>query len=81
MSYRPGYWSIGKILGQLDIKWRYNCPSTHDDRDEQLIEAGADEILELLKADSPIFTPEMMKVIAPDRKYPYGWLVFIPVDN
>lgn len=51
----------------------------------QLYEAGADAMLEALKAGSmkaggTLMTPEQMKLIVPDREYPYGWLVFIPED-
>ena len=44
-------------------------------------EAGADAMLEALKRDSPLMTPEQMKLIAPDRKFPYGHLVFIPEEG
>lgn len=44
-------------------------------------EAGADAILEVLQEKSSLMAPEQIKLIAPDRKYPYGWLVFIPEDE
>ena len=40
-------------------------------------EAGADALLDALKSKGSFMNPEQMKLIAPDRKYPYGWLVFI----
>lgn len=46
-----------------------------------IYEAGADAMLEALKNKSPILTSEQMKLIAPDRKFRYGWLVFIPDDK
>ena len=44
-------------------------------------EAGADAILEALKTKGAFMTPEQMELLTPDRKYPYGWLVFIPVEE
>jgi hypothetical protein len=44
-------------------------------------ESGADTILRLLKEKGAWMTPEQMKLLAPDRKYPYGWIVFIPEDK
>lgn len=41
-------------------------------------EAGADAMLEGLKAQGSVMTSEQMKLLAPDRQYPYGHLVFIP---
>jgi len=41
-------------------------------------EAGAEAMLEALKKKGALMTPEQMKLIAPDRQYPYGYLVFIP---
>lgn len=34
--------------------------------------------LDSLKKKGVLMTPEQMKLIAPDRQYPYGYLVFIP---
>jgi hypothetical protein len=45
-----------------------------------IFEAGADAMLKALKEKGAWMTPEQMKILAPDRKYPYGWLVFIPED-
>jgi hypothetical protein len=44
----------------------------------QVFELGADAMLEALKSKGAWMSPEQMKLLAPDRKYPYGWLVFIP---
>ena len=52
--WRDKEWSLGKILGELDIRWHDNRPSSHDDRDKQLIEAGADAILKALIAKGVI---------------------------
>ena len=45
---------------------------------EQGFGAGADAMLDALEKKSAFMTPEQMKLLAPDRKYPYGYLVFIP---
>ena len=44
-------------------------------------EAGTDSLLEALKKKGAWMTPQQMKVLAPDRKYPYGWLCFIPLEG
>lgn len=44
-------------------------------------EASADAMLKALKEKGAWMTPEQMKILAPDRKYPYGWIVFIPEDK
>lgn len=44
-------------------------------------EDGANAILEALKEKGAWMTPEQMKLLAPDRNYPYGHLVFIPEDK
>ena len=41
-------------------------------------EAGADAMLEALKKKGAWMTPEQLTLLAPDRQYPYGYLVFIP---
>ena len=41
-------------------------------------EAGASAMLEGLIERGAYMTPEQMKLLEPDRKYPYGYLVFIP---
>jgi hypothetical protein len=46
-----------------------------------IFEAGADAMLEALKGKGAWMTPEQMKLLAPDRKYPYGHIVFIPEDK
>lgn len=43
-------------------------------------EGGADAIVKILKEEGAFMTPEQMQMLAPERKYPYGWLCFIPVD-
>ena len=44
-------------------------------------EAGADAMLKALKEKGVWMTPEQMKLLAPDRKYPYGHIVFIPEEK
>ncbi len=61
------------ILAEADCK---HCPTTPMKCDTSF-EAGADAMLEALKEKSPLMTPGQMKLMAPDRQYPYGWLVFI----
>jgi hypothetical protein len=46
-----------------------------------MFEAGADAMLYVLKKKGAWMTPEQMKLLAPDRKYPYGYLVFIPEEK
>lgn len=44
-------------------------------------EAGADAMRKALKKKGAWMTPEQMKLLAPGRKYPYGYIVFIPDDE
>jgi hypothetical protein len=46
-----------------------------------IFEEGADAVLETLKKKGAWMTPEQMKLLAPDRKYPYGYIVFIPDEK
>jgi hypothetical protein len=48
---------------------------------QYIFEAGADAMLEALKKQGAWMTPEQMKLLAPDRKYPYGYIVFIPEEK
>jgi len=48
---------------------------------DEIFEAGADAMLKTLKEKGAWMTPEQMKLLAPDRKYDYGWIVFIPEDK
>jgi hypothetical protein len=78
-GWRPEEWPIHHYKEEWmsptnDIKLQAR---THD----LAFEAGADAILEALKKKSAWMTPEQMRLIAPDRKYPYGYLVFIPEDK
>lgn len=54
--------------------------SSTTQQEHMAFEAGADAMLEALKQKGAWMTPEQMKILAPDRKYPYGHLVFIPED-
>lgn len=44
----------------------------------QCFEEGANAMLDALKAEASYMTPQQMRLLAPDRQYPYGHLVFIP---
>jgi len=41
-------------------------------------EEGANAMLEALKSKASYMTPQQMRLLAPDRQYPYGHLIFIP---
>lgn len=71
MSWRPDDWEEirGDAIGHAPTE------ST------LAFEAGADAMLEALKKRGCLMTPEQMRVLAPDRKYPYGWLVFIEEEE
>lgn len=64
-EWRPEGWKRGDML------------SRHPD----IFEAGASTMLKVLKEKGAWMTPEQMKILAPDRKYPYGYMVFIPEDK
>lgn len=63
------------------MSWRPKEWSKGEGQLADVFEAGADAMLEALKEKGAWMTPEQMKLLAPDRKYPYGWLVFIPEDG
>lgn len=65
MSWRPEGWKKGDLLS----------------KSPDIFEAGADAMLEALKEKGAWMTPEQMELLAPERNYPYGWIVFIPVDK
>ena len=44
-------------------------------------ERGADAMLKALKEKGAWMTPEQMNLLAPDRQYPYGHIVFIPAEE
>ena len=68
MNWRPKGWK------NLWDKQPSDCLATPS----PVWEAGADAMLEALKAKGAYMTPEQMRLLAPDAKYGYGWLVFIP---
>jgi hypothetical protein len=68
-----------KATGELSSSQGGFVSSTSE-QERMAFEAGADAMLEGLKQKGAWMTPEQMKVLAPDRKYPYGYLVFIPGD-
>ena len=47
-------------------------------QESDAFEAGANAMLKILKEKGAWMTPEQMRLLAPDRKYPYGHIVFIP---
>lgn len=64
------------------MSWRpEGWKNPHTDLASATFEAGADAILEALKEKGVFMTPQQMKVLAPERKYPYGYLVFIPDES
>ena len=73
MSWRPDNWDKGGNPIIDGVKYHnYN---------ESDFEAGADAMLEGLKEKSSLMSSAQMKLLAPDRQYPYGWLVFIPDEG
>lgn len=79
-GWRPDGWNVNRITERLYLPCDENG-RTRTEMVEGLVEAGADAMLEALKEKGVLMTPEQMKLIAPDRKYPYGWLVFIPDES
>jgi hypothetical protein len=79
MSWRPEGWDSQKIIRE--------APSDSFDADSavgmlvKVFEAGAESMLEALKKKGAWMTPEQMKLLAPDRQYPFGYIVFIPDDK
>ncbi len=74
--YRPEGWDAHQLL----IDAIRTIPAREWTR-ERILESGADAMLEGLKKDSPIMSAEQMALFVPERKYPNGWLVFIPEDT
>jgi hypothetical protein len=72
MNWRPEGWDSSKAPST-----QFEADSAHEML-QKVFEAGADAMLEALKSKGAWMTPEQMKLLAPDRKYPFGWLVFIP---
>lgn len=78
----------GAVMYCQEVQWRpegWKNPHSPDGSGtflpsdpDQIFEAGADAILKALKEKGAWMTPEQMRLLAPDRKYPYGHLVFIP---
>ena len=74
---RPKGWERAVLL-EIDAV-KKGAPVTEDDI--LIYGAGADAYEKGLKKDKPIMTPEQMKLIAPDRQYGYGYLVFLPEEG
>ena len=74
MSYRPPNWPQMRTAWSDEHLGKVPTPT-------QCLEAGADLIIEALKEKGALMTPEQMELIAPDRQYPFGHLVFIPVEE
>ena len=74
MTWRPEGWK------NPNDKWPVQ--ETYDEQQLRFAkgdahEAGADALLKALKAKGTLMTPEQMRLLAPDRKYSFGWLIFI----
>lgn len=73
-EWRPKTGWINPYLPNFGGEPACACPS----ETSNAYEAGADEIVRALKGKGALMTPEQMKLLAPNRKYSFGWLVFIP---
>lgn len=83
MSWRPRDWG-NPVCSELTrskrlwSRWENLTPEElKEDAEYCAYEAGADAILEALIAKATFMSPSQMKLLAPDREHPYGWLVFI----
>jgi rubrerythrin len=66
------------------MSWRpegWKNPHTKTPQSYAAFEAGADGMVEALKKKGAWMTPDQMKLLAPERAYPYGWIVFIPAEQ
>lgn len=77
-KWRPEGWDSLQAVKQIPTR-QLQSNSAHEMLQE-VFEAGADYMLEALKEKGAWMTPEQMKLLAPDRQYPYGYLVFIPEE-
>ena len=84
---------VNAETGEIDRLWEKDSPKTNWRPDGwsnpythpsdsithlSAFEGGANAMLKALKEKGAWMTPKQMKLLAPDRKYPYGYLVFIP---
>jgi len=74
MSWRPENWENPHKGDRPDA-------GIPDQVHHAVYESGADAMLKALKEKGAYMTPEQMRLLAPDRQYPYGWIVFIPEDE
>jgi len=63
-----------------DVRHDSYCYRCGGDDEYKHDEEIADAMLEALKEGHQLMTPEQMKLLAPNRQWPYGWLVFIPEE-
>ena len=75
-EWRPEGWDSLQAIKQIPTS-QLQSDSAHEML-QSVFEAGADAMVQALKEKGAWMTPEQMKLLAPDRKYPYGHLVFIP---
>jgi len=89
MTWRPEGWNNPhhstiiiegcKATGEISVAGGFIASTSQ--QEEAAFEAGADAMLKGLKEKGAWMTPDQMRLLAPDRKYPFGWLVFIPEDK
>jgi hypothetical protein len=72
-KWRPDNWT--QIRQTILNKFGRN------DFNEPVIELAAQALLDEITKNRQLITPEQMKLMVPDRGFPYGWLVFIPADD
>ena len=73
MSWRPENWE--------NLYTRFSEVDPVAPLCREAYESGADAMLKALKEKGSYMTPEQMRLMAPERQHPYGWLVFIPEDE
>ena len=73
VKWRPEGWFAPVMLERLYVD--VGVKPTY----QEVYEAGADAMLESLKKEALLMTPEQMELLCPDREYSYGYLMFLPV--
>lgn len=77
-TWRPDNWEASRKGIVSKVADGKLSSSSAIDLTLKIFEAGAETMLTVLKTKAAFMTPEQMKLLAPDRKYSYGWLAFIP---
>lgn len=77
-EYRPKGWENPYTYKDLVARPKSDTIDTINLPEMIAFESGASAMLEALKERGSLMTPEQMKLLAPDRLYGHGWLVFIP---